>query len=41
MSMEDQEKYIEIMDIMQEKVRAAVMEAVSQLSSLPKIEDEE
>lgn len=41
MSMEDQEKYIEIMDIMQEKVRAAVMEAVSQLSSLPKVEDEE
>ena len=36
MSPEDQGKYIEIMDIMQEKVTAAVLEAVSQLSSLPK-----
>lgn len=36
MSPEDQEKYIEVMNVMQDKVTAAVLEAVSQLSSLPK-----
>lgn len=36
MNPEDQEKYIEVMNIMQDKVTAAVLEAVSQLSSLPK-----
>jgi hypothetical protein len=40
MSTEDQEKYIEVMNIMQEKVTAAVLEAVSQLSSLPKNSEE-
>lgn len=40
MSPEDQEKYIEVMNVMQEKVTAAVLEAVSQLSGLPKIEED-
>lgn len=41
MSLEDQEKYIEIMDIMQEKVRTAVLEAISDLNKLPKNQEEE
>jgi len=40
MSPEDQEMYIEVMNIMQEKVTAAVLEAVSQLSSLPKVQED-
>lgn len=40
MSPEDQEKYIQVMDVMQEKVTAAVLEAVSQLADLPKVEED-
>jgi hypothetical protein len=40
MSPEEQEMYIEVMNVMQEKVTAAVLEAVSQLSSLPKVQED-
>ncbi len=40
MSPEDQELYIQVMNVMQEKVTAAVLEAVSQLSSLPKVQED-